>query len=191
MGDYTILLFNLSLDLSSRLSDFPTAGFFLFLFGDLLVKLDPRLPLHIEPLYVLELVSFACLVLLRFYLGLLGLLVLAHKYRLLDLCFLDSPVLAHLGNSLSALLGDDLFVLHLLHLFMDAYVVAFLQSHDFASAFLCLLDLFPGLHLFLLEQGDTVGKELRISLNVLTFFLGNEMRLSSSNSRWLRLAMPV
>ena len=60
-----------------------------------------------------------------------------------------------------------MIVFHLLHLFCDADVIAFLESHDFTSALLCFLDLLPGLHLLLLEEGDTVSQELGISLDAM------------------------
>ena len=51
---------------------------------------------------------------------------------------------------------------------MDAYLaksvfVATLQTQDVCRFLLGLLDLLPRLHLFLLEQGDTVSEELGIA----------------------------
>lgn len=174
LADNAILFFDLPGDLSPSFGDLSAASFFLFLLSDLLVEFDSRLPFQVEPLHVLELVCLALGVLLALELGLLGLLVLAHEDRLLDFGFLDASLLANLENSLTACLGDHLLVLHFLHLFCDAHIVAFLESHDFTSALLGLLDLLPSLHLLLLEKSDAVGKELCISLDILTLFLRYE-----------------
>ena len=91
--------------------------------------------------------------------------MLAHKDGLLDLGFLNVSVLAHLNDSLTVLLGNHLFVLHLFHLFLDALVIALFKSHDFPGAFLSLFNLLPGLHLFLFEKRNTVGQELCIPLD--------------------------
>ena len=91
--------------------------------------------------------------------------MLAHKDGLLDLRLLHAPVLAHLNDSLTVLLGNHAFVLHLFHLFLDALVIALLQSHDFSGTFLSLFDLLPCLHLLLFEQSNTVGQKLRIPLD--------------------------
>ena len=91
--------------------------------------------------------------------------MLAHQDGLLDLGLLNVSVLAHLNDSLTVLLRNHLFILHFLHFFLDALVVTLLKSHDFSGAFFSLLDLLPGLHLFLLEQSNTVGQKLCISLD--------------------------
>ena len=155
--DDAVLLFDLSCDLCSGLLHFPAAHLFLFLFSDLLVEFDSSLSFLIKSLHIFELMSFASNVLLRLDFGLLRLFMLAHQDGLLDLCFLNASFLAHLGDSVLGLAGDHLVVFHLLHLFCDADVVAFLKSHDFTSALLCFLDLLPGLHLLLLQEGDTVS----------------------------------
>jgi hypothetical protein len=48
---------------------------------------------------------------------------------------------------------------------VDLDLVLLLQRHDFVRTLLRLLDLLPGAHLLLLEKGDAVGKELRVSLD--------------------------
>ena len=93
--------------------------------------------------------------------------MLAHEDGLLDLSLLHSSFLAHLHDSRLGLVGDDLVVFHLLHLFLDAVVVAFFKPHDFASTLFCLFNLLPGLHFFLFEKGDTVSQELCISLDAM------------------------
>ena len=91
--------------------------------------------------------------------------MLAHKDGLLDLRLFHVSVLTHLNDSLTVLLGNHLFVLHFFHLFLDAFVIALLQSHDFTGTFLSLFNLLPSLHLFLLEKSNTVGQELCIPLD--------------------------
>ena len=83
--------------------------------------------------------------------------MLAHKDGLLDLRLFHVSVLTHLNDSLTVLLGNHLFVLHFFHLFLDAFVIALLQSHDFTGTFLSLFNLLPSLHLFLLQKGDSIG----------------------------------
>lgn len=48
---------------------------------------------------------------------------------------------------------------------MDLDLVLLLQRHDLVRTLLRLLDLLPGAHLLLLEQGDAVREELRVSLD--------------------------
>lgn len=48
---------------------------------------------------------------------------------------------------------------------MNALFVPLLQSENLVGALLSVIDLLPGLHLFLLEQGDTVCEQLRVSLD--------------------------
>ena len=48
---------------------------------------------------------------------------------------------------------------------VDLDLVLLLQRHDLIRTLLRLLDLLPGAHLLLLEEGDAVGKELRVSLD--------------------------
>ena len=42
-------------------------------------------------------------------------------------------------------------------------------DRDIISALLGILDLFPGLHLLLLEEGDTVGEKLRIVIESIRY----------------------
>lgn len=98
-------------------------------------------------------------------LGLLGFLPLRQVNGLLDLAlliltlFLQDVVIlaAHLLRFDIDLEVDDL-LLHLL-------LVAALELLDLAGALLGLLDLLPRLHLLLLQQGDAVRKQLRITLD--------------------------
>lgn len=72
---------------------------------------------------------------------------------------------AHLIDPLLLVLLHHLVHAELLHLMVDLDLVLLLQRHDLVRTLLRLLDLLPGAHLLLLEQGDAVGKELRVSLD--------------------------
>ena len=48
---------------------------------------------------------------------------------------------------------------------MDLDLVLLLQRHHLIRTLLRLLDLLPGAHFLLLKQGNTIGKELRVSLD--------------------------
>ena len=48
---------------------------------------------------------------------------------------------------------------------LDSVLIALLQCEDLTSSLFSVVDLFPRLHLFLLEEGDTICEELCISLN--------------------------
>ena len=63
------------------------------------------------------------------------------------------------------LLGSHVFILHLLHLFLNTLVVSLLESGDFLGSLFSFFDLLPGLHFLLLQEGDSVGKELGVSLD--------------------------
>ena len=51
---------------------------------------------------------------------------------------------------------------------LDSLFIALLKSQDLTSSLLGVVDLLPRLHLLLLQKGDTVGKELSISLDTST-----------------------
>ena len=48
---------------------------------------------------------------------------------------------------------------------LDAIFVAFLEREDLISTLLGVIDLLPCLLLFLLEQGNTIGQQLGVSLD--------------------------
>ena len=48
---------------------------------------------------------------------------------------------------------------------LDAIFVAFLEREDLIGTLLGIIDLLPCLLLFLLEQGDTIGQQLGVSLD--------------------------
>lgn len=98
----------------------------------------------------------------------------AHEYALLNLGLLDSTLLTHIVYALSVLRGDHTFVLHFLHLLLYALIISLLELHYLLGTLPRLLNLLPRLHLFLLEEGDTVGEKLGVPLHVLTFLLGDE-----------------
>ena len=51
---------------------------------------------------------------------------------------------------------------------LDSLLVTLLKGQDLTSSLLRVVDLLPRLHLLLLQEGDTVGQELSISLNTNT-----------------------
>ena len=72
---------------------------------------------------------------------------------------------AHLIDPLLLVLLHHLVHPELLHLLVDLDLVLLLQRHDLVRTLLRLLDLLPGPHLLLLEQGNAVREELRVSLD--------------------------
>jgi hypothetical protein len=133
------------------------------------------LVLHLVVLFGLELNLLAALLeLLLDGLRLLGFLPLGQENGLLDLALLVLPLFLKDVVALAAhLLALDV---HLqVHNFLglsttrtyllDLVFVSLLQVLDLARALLCLLDLLPSLHLLLLEESDTVGEQLCITLD--------------------------
>ena len=64
----------------------------------------------------------------------------------------------HTSNAILVFKCNGLVVLHLVNLVADSLLILLLETHDLSSLLLGLLNLFPGLHLLLLEQGNTVSK---------------------------------
>ena len=60
---------------------------------------------------------------------------------------------------------------------MDFVLVSLLESGDISGTLLGLLNLLPRLHLLLLEESNSVGQQLSISLNVLSPLLNFTQRL--------------
>ena len=50
---------------------------------------------------------------------------------------------------------------------LDFLLVTFLERGDVGCTLLGFLDLLPRLHLLLLEQGNSVGEQLSVSLNTI------------------------
>ena len=111
---------------------------------------------------------------------LLSLLVLyLHKPLLLHLfllrkvdCFLDLlsfllSFLAHLVDLVLVIFLDHLIHAKQIQLLLDLHLILLLESHDLTRSLLSLLDLLPCLHLFLLQQGDSVRQQLSVSLNAI------------------------
>ena len=55
--------------------------------------------------------------------------------------------------------------LHTCTYLLDLLLISLLQSSNVIGSLLGLLDLLPSLHLLLLEQGDSIGQQLRITLD--------------------------
>ena len=96
--------------------------------------------------------------------------MLTHEYALLDLGLFDSTLLTHIVDALTVLRRDHTVILHLLHLLLYALIVALLELHNFLGTLPRLLDLLPRLHLFLLEEGDTVGEQLGVPLHAIEIY---------------------
>jgi hypothetical protein len=73
----------------------------------------------------------------------------------------------HTSNALLVLGGDGIVILHFFNFGLNSLFVLLLESHDFGGLLLGFLNLLPGLHLFLLEQGNTVSEKLGITLDPL------------------------
>jgi hypothetical protein len=135
------------------------------LFGDLLFKLDTRLAFVVQPMEVLHLLLLAEVVLLGFHTEVASLLVLAHEDRLLDFGLLDVALLTDLVDALAILLRNHHIVLHLIGLCLHALVVSLFELENLRGALLGFLNFLPRLDLFLLEKGNTVGKQLCVTVN--------------------------
>ena len=96
-------------------------------------------------------------------------------------CFLGFGVFNGLDDLLLLLLVDEalshiLFNHHflfefaflvILHLLLDTFIISLLQAHHISSALLRLFNLFPGAHLFLFQEGNTIGEHVGILLNAI------------------------
>jgi hypothetical protein len=113
--------------------------------------------------FVLVLIG-PCLALLYDKFGLLCLLLFVHYYGLRDFSPLLISLLPHHGYTLAVLLMPQLLssgMLRLLHLFVH---VVYLKLIDIRCSPLSLFDLLPCLHLLLPEKGNSVCKQLGVSL---------------------------
>ena len=91
--------------------------------------------------------------------------MLAHEYALLNLRLLDGTLLSHIVDALTVLRGDHTVVLHLLHLLLYALIVSLFELHNLLGTLPRLFNLLPRLHLFLLEEGDTISEKLGVPLH--------------------------
>jgi len=159
------LLLDLLLDVHSCLLNLAALLLVDLLARDLLFHLNRLLLVLVLLLDVLHLRLQPLLVLLRLQLGLGSFLGLRVLDRLHDLLLL---LLVHEAHAhvlfLKHLLFEFLFLL-VLNFLGDALVIALLEPHHVGSALLCFLDLLPGTHLLLLEEGDTVGQHVCVLLH--------------------------
>lgn len=98
---------------------------------------------------------------------LLHFLFLAQVDGLLDLLPLLVPLLSHFIDFLLVFILHHLLHTKLFHLLMDLVLILLLQRDDLSGSFLSLLNLLPGTHLLLLEEGDSVGQQLGVSLDAI------------------------
>lgn len=123
-------------------------------------------------------VALLLLVLIGHDLSLLGFFVLAELDGLLDLRFLVNAFALDQIVLLRDVPLDILLNLAVVYSLAKSVFVATLETQDVCRFFLGLLDLLPRLHLFLLEQGDTVSEELGIAFQFFAAFFGvGECRL--------------
>ena len=162
-----LLLLDLAGDRCACLRNLTLTSFSCLLLSNFFIELNSTFPLQIKPLDIFKLLLLAGIVLLGLQLCLAGLLMLAHKDGLLDLGLLDVPLLAHGHDTLTVLSRDHLLVLHLLHLLLDLVIVALLELHDLTGTLPRLLNLLARLDLFLLQQGDTIRKQLGIAFHTI------------------------
>ena len=48
---------------------------------------------------------------------------------------------------------------------LNSILIALLQSKNFSSSLLCVINFLPGLHFLLLKKSNTIGKQLGVSLD--------------------------
>lgn len=100
----------------------------------------------------------------------------AHEYALLNLGLLDSTLLTHIVDALSVLRGDHTFVLHFLHLLLYALIISLLELHYLLGTLPRLFNLLPRLHLFLLEEGDTISEKLGVPLHATDIYRNEQVK---------------
>lgn len=105
-------------------------------------------------------------------LSLLGFFMSRKENSLLNLPFFILSLLGEQIVVLTLLLLLIALMLQVLYFLLNFFFITPFKVKDVGSTLLGLLDLFPGLHFFLLEQGDSIGKQLRVPVNVLSAFLG-------------------
>ena len=102
--------------------------------------------------------------------------MLAHEYALLNLRLLDGTLLSHIVDALTVLRGDHTFVLHLLHLLLYALIVSLFELHNLLGTLPRLFNLLPRLHLFLLEEGDTISEKLGVPLHATDIYKHEQVK---------------
>jgi hypothetical protein len=167
--DEALLLLNLPLDVHARLVHASAACLIDLLLGNLLLHLNVLLAHHVPLRHELHVLLMAHLVFLRLHLRLVRLLLSVHVDRRLDLLPLLFAFHALSRVGINELLLAVLLHLHAFDFIVHPLGVALLEAHDLAGALLGLLDLLPGAHLFLLEEGDAVGKQLGIALDAISY----------------------
>lgn len=166
LSDRLQLLLDLVLDLHAGVLDLSALLLVNLLSCDLLLHLNCLLLVLVLLLDYLDLGRQALFVLVGLHLGLGGLLRLRVFDGLHDFLLLLLVHKAHTHVLLDKHLLFEFLFLLVLDLLGHAFVVALLETHDVGSSLLCLLNLLPGAHLLLFEQGNTVGKHVRVLLNV-------------------------
>jgi hypothetical protein len=167
VGNQSLLLLDLTLDLHPRLLHASATRLIDLLFRNLLLHFNLFLAHVILLCEELHVLMMAHLVLLGLHLTFVSLFLSVHVNGCLDLLLLLLTVLALSCVGLNQCLLLVLIDLHPLNFLLDSLGVALFQTRYLSRAFLGLLDFLPGSHLFLLEEGNTVGKELGVALNAI------------------------
>lgn len=156
LSNYRLLFGYPPVDLSLGLGLLPSHELIAFHLSDALLLLNHSvlrriflILLLIEDVLALPVLRLQVFLLLR-------LLFLTQIDRLLDLLSLHFPLFPHRVYLILVLLLDHLIHAHLLHLLVHSLLVSLLQVVHLLRSLLSLLYLFPGLHLFLLQQGYTI-----------------------------------
>ena len=137
--------------LSSNKLFFLKKSYSFLLFNHLILSLGVESSLVKEYVFSLLVLDLHDPLLLHFFL-------LAKVDGFLYLLSLYFSLLSHLIDLLLVLLLNDLIDSERLHLMLNFDLVLLFQRNDLIRTLLCLLDLLPRAHLFLLEQRDTVGE---------------------------------
>jgi hypothetical protein len=167
LSDRLQLLLDLVLDLHAGVLDLPALLLVNLLPCDLLLHLNCLLLVLVLLLDYLNLGLQALFVLVGLHLGLGSLLCLRVFDCLHDLLLLLLVHEAHTHVLLNKHFLFEFLFLLVLDLLGHAFVVTLFKAHNVGSSLLGLLNLLPGAHLFLFEQGNTVGKHVCILFNAI------------------------
>ena len=66
--------------------------------------------------------------------------------------------------------------MHLLHFLLYAFIVSLFELHNLLGTLPRLFNLLPCLHLFLLEEGDTVGEKLGVPLHATDIYKHEQVK---------------
>jgi hypothetical protein len=113
---------------------------------------------------------FLCILVTEFILfsskfSLSGFFLFCQECHLLDSLFFVTVFIFHTLNPIFVFTRSHILVLHFLDLGTNSFFILLLKTHDLCSFLFGLFDLLPCLHLLLLEEGNTIGQKLSVSLD--------------------------